>query len=535
MPSSESSESMDPFAPIVHLFIWGFSTAFLVGLGVLLGWTVARVLRAQRLSWTWAAWTLVVVLVAHSLLGESTYLLGAAALAAAFRSHRWQREDTDMGGDLAEISRSFVSPLDIARALYARVSVERMFKDEGSWFQGNELAIGKQPDGSLVRIPLGDEAGGTHTFVVGATRSGKTNTMTWIAVRAIERGMGAIVVNPKGDDALCRNLRRAAQAAGVPFLKWTPEGDSVYNPYARGGASEVADKLLAGEQWSEPHYLRQAQRYLGLQVPAMRQADVVMSLANIVRYLIPNELEALVRHLSGDRIQKVKDYLGSLTQAQRNGLSGVRDRLAIMAESDVGPWLDPETPDAEQIDLLEAVKAHAVVYFNLEADSRPLLSQMLAAAIVQDIQWVVAELQNQPIPTLVMIDEFSAIAPERVAGLFGRAAGAGVSLLLAALELADLRLPGRERLLEQVMGNLSALIVHRQVMPGSAELIAEIAGTEEVWATALRGDGETTRTRTREFLFHPNRLKKQRRGEALAVVPTGEQPVSDTWVFSARR
>ena len=44
-------------------------------------------------------------------------------------------------------------------------------------------------------------------------------------------------------------------------------------------------------------------------------------------------------------------------------------------------------------DLLSAVSERAVVYFSLESDSRPLLSEMLGAAIVQDLQTTMACLQ----------------------------------------------------------------------------------------------------------------------------------------------
>src|SRR5262249_34318667 len=158
----------------------------------------------------------------------------------------------------------------------------------------------------------------------------------------------------------------------------------------------------------------------------------------------------------------------------QSDLAGVRDRLAIMAESDIGPWLDPQTQDASRLDLLQAAKTRAVVYFDLQADQRPLLAQMLGAAIVGDLQATVAGLQGRAVPTLVMSDEFSAIAPERVVGLFARAGGAGVSLVLGTQELADMRVPGREMLMEQIVGNLSVLIAHRQVIPGSAELLAEM-------------------------------------------------------------
>ena len=102
---------------------------------------------------------------------------------------------------------------------------------------------------------------------------------------------------------------------------------------------------------------------------------------------------------------------------------------------------------------------------------------MLGAAIVQDLQTTVAALQREPVPTLVVIDEFSALAAEQVVRLFGRARSAGFSLLLGTQELSDLRPPGARALLEQVLGNLSVLIAHRQVVPGSAELIAS-AGRE---------------------------------------------------------
>ena len=82
-----------------------------------------------------------------------------------------------------------------------------------------------------VTIPFGGASGGRHTLVVGATGSGKTVTQTWIAVRAIERGMGAIVVDPKGDggmrEAICG---AAAAAADGRFLEWTPDGGSRLQP-----------------------------------------------------------------------------------------------------------------------------------------------------------------------------------------------------------------------------------------------------------------------------------------------------------------
>jgi hypothetical protein len=337
-------------------------------------------------------------------------------------------------------------------------------------------------------------------------------------VQAIGQGMGAVVLDPKGDRGMREQARRAASAAGRPFLEWTPEGGRVYNPYARGSETEIADKVLAGERFTEPHYLRQSQRYLGHVVRALRRSGLEVSLQLIVDHLEPATLETLVRRLPASQAASTHAYLDGMTARQQGDLAGVRDRLAILAESDVGAWLDPGTAGIGRLDLLDAARARAVVYFSIESDSRPLLMQMLGAAIVQDLQTVIAALQGRPQPTLVVIDEFSAIAAEQVVRLFGRARSAGFSLLLGTQELSDMRLPGRERLLEQVMGNLSALIAHRQVVPSSAELISGLAGHEGAWKVSRHSDGRTTRTRIDKSILDPGQIMRLGQGWAAVLV-----------------
>jgi type IV secretory pathway TraG/TraD family ATPase VirD4 len=290
----------------------------------------------------------------------------------------------------------------------------------------------------------------------------------------------------------------------------------VYNPYARGSDTEIADKALASERFTEPHYQRQAQRFLGHVVRVLRESGVPASLRTIVENLDPSALESLVRELP-DEDHSTHRYLDTLTARQQSDLAGVRDRLAILAESEVGRWLDPAGNDCDQLDLLDAVRSRAVVYFSLEADSRPLLAQMLGGAIVQDLQTVVAALQGRPVATVAVIDEFSALGAAHVVRLFGRSRSAGINLLLGTQELADLRVPGHERLLDQLLGNLSVLIAHRQVVPDSAALVARLSGTRGGWRTSIRGDRRPTRTRIAEPVLGPERLLRLAPGRAAVL------------------
>jgi type IV secretory pathway TraG/TraD family ATPase VirD4 len=509
MPSSHVFTEVegDPQTIVEQFVHWLQEACIHCAVGLALGLFAASLMRSRHLHWSWPAVGLVLLVLVKPSLGGSASTLAVAMLVAAVRGRRWHREDLETGADLAEIATRRQTPAALGRALVQMVS-RRLRKIVGSerWVRGQELMVGRDESGRGVSVPFGGDGGGRHTLVVGATGSGKTVTQTWMAVRAIASGMGAVVVDPKGDRGMREQLQHAALAAGRAFMEWTPQGELAYNPYARGGASEIADRVLAGEQFTEPHYLRQAQRYLGHLVRALRQSKAEVSLASIVAHLDPERLEALAREIPEANARATFAYVDSLSSRQRTDLAGVRDRLAILAESDVGPWLDPQTAGVEQFDLLTAVRNRAVVYFSLESDSRPLLSQMLGAAIVQDLQAAVAASQGRPVTTLVVIDEFSAIAAEHVVRLFGRARSAGFSLLLGTQELADLRLPGRERLLEQVLGNLSVLIAHRQVVPSSAELISSIAGTRGAWRISRHSDGRTTRARSREPVLEVDRV-----------------------------
>jgi hypothetical protein len=536
MPQPEYSDypesHIDPVAPVEQLIHSLVGTGVKVALGLTAGLMAARLMRALRLHWSWAAGALLLVVFARAELGLSATALALGAVGAAAWGRRWHREDIDEGKDLREAALARRTPLQTLRWLLHQITLRRRKSSGAGWFLGDELIVGRDEANQLVAIPFGGHTGGTHTLVLGATGSGKTMTQSWIAVRAIERGMGVIIIDPKGDGGLCAAIRGAADAGARTFIEWSPEGPSVYNPYARGADTEIADKALAGERFTEPHYLRQAQRYVGHVVRALRSAGLEVSLPRLVEQLEPSALERLARTLPEPQAGSTHAYLDALTTRQRADLAGVRDRLAILAESDVGRWLDPQMGTAQPFDLLDVAQARAVVYFRLDADSRPLLAQMLGASIVQDLQTTVGALQGQPIPTLALIDEFSALSVEQVVRLFGRARSAGLSLLLGTQELADLRLPARERVLEQIMGNLSVLIAHRQVLPESCSLVASLAGTRGAWRTSRHSDGKTTRARVSEGVLGSDRLMRLDPGCAAVTILTTPASARIARIFS---
>lgn len=333
------------------------------------------VMRWRGLAWTWSLPALVGLPIALLIGWQATTAYGAAAAVMVVAGAVWHYRDVMAGGDLSARARGRRGPMHRMRARLASSRVRR-----GSWIDDGGVVVGQDLQGRLVKVPITGSSP-SHGLVCGATGSGKTVSMVLIARAAIARGFGVIVIDPKPDDFMLEQLRDAVRRAGRRFILWTPEGDTIYNPYGHGFDTEIADKLLATETFTEPHYERLAQRYLGHVVRALRAAGVTVSLATVLKVMEPARLAALARDVRAHEAVTLLDYLESLIPRQERDIAGVRDRLAILAESDIGPWIDPRI-DGESIDLRAALAQGDVVIFRLDADRRPLATGMLAAAIV---------------------------------------------------------------------------------------------------------------------------------------------------------
>lgn len=516
-----------PVLPVVHLAQVVGAAAMLVVVGMVTGAVVMLVIRWRGWAWTCGVPLLAAAPLAVVLGWRGAVCYDAAALSTVGGGLWRHLVDLRAGGDLADRARDRIGPL----TPYRRWRGWRRLR-AGEWLTDEGVVIGFSRKVELVRVPIACGRA-VMAIVVGATGSGKTILMLLLALAAIKSGSGVIFIDPKGDDYVLEQLRRAAVRHGRRFVPWEPLGDCVYNPYARGSDTEIADKLLAAEIFTEPHYQRLAQRYLGYVVRALKLADVEVSLPAVVEHMHPGRLASLTRRMSPADARPLLAYLETLTPQQERDLAGARDRLAILAESDVGPALDP-TSDGVQVDLRESLDAGDVVLFRLEADRRPLAAAMVGASIIQDLVALSDERQHgEQRPGLVIIDEFSALGASGVGRLFGRGRGGWLSQVLGTQDLGDLGVIESDAvglggsILSRTGSNIEVLMAGRQTMPESAEMIAAIAGTRGAWITTQQTHapvaglltGLGSRSRGREYVVHPDRIKSLGVGEVVVVEP----------------
>jgi type IV secretory pathway TraG/TraD family ATPase VirD4 len=100
-----------------------------------------------------------------------------------------------------------------------------------------------------------------------------------------------------------------------------------------------------------------------------------------------------------------------------------------------------EEPDGE-LDLLRAPCEGACVVFSLNSSRYGPTARLLGNMAIQDLKAVCGLREERPDlarPALVAVDEFWGLAGDQIAGLFQRARSAGISLLMATQDLADLR------------------------------------------------------------------------------------------------
>ena len=395
-----------------------------------------------------------------------------------------------------------------------------------------EIVLGVDRRGRLVR--LGDAELSAHGLILGASGAGKTTTLLTILSDQIRRGRSVVAIDMKGSPAFVRVLAESAAAAGRPIRVWTIDGGAYWNPLAHGNATELKDKLMATERFTEPHYQRAAERYVQtvLQVAAQAHPDGPPTLHEVVALMDPRRLAVSLRNLDRPLRERVQDYLAGLTHDQLSAVRGLQTRLAVLTESHTGRFLAPPAdPGGHAIDLRAALSGPEVVVFSLNSSTYGKLAAQIGTLAVQDLVAASGDRLLEPSrgrsleQAVIGIDEFSGLGSDHVAALLSRGRESGMPVFVATQELADLE-RASAGLRDLVLGVTAVKIVHRQEVPSSALTIAQIAGTEEFWDETRQiggrllgghSTGRGTRRLGERYTVHPNEIKALRTGEAVVI------------------
>lgn len=362
-----------------------------------------------------------------------------------------------------------------------------------------------------------------HTLILGTTGSGKTNTICNIMEHAITQGDMLIYVDGKGDLELAKNVQHYTELHNHSFYLFNMIGCSChYNPLKTGGSTSKKDRIIELRTWTEDYYRKLAEGYMQTVFNVLEAAKVPIDLSTLAQYMTQKSLFMLAREytLSSHLI----DAIEQLDKAEKH-IGSLQSELSTFIQSDIGHLFETSGGNKQVLELERALEEKAVIYFCLQPLAFPAYSQTLGKLIINDIKALAAsQLSKQhKQPIYCIFDEFSVFAGDQVINLINQGRSAGIHAVLSTQTLSDLTAAKDEAFTHQIVSNCNNYITHRLNSAEDADQMANIISTREAAAYTLRFGEETQQQgagsirHTREYIIHPDDIKKLTLGEAILV------------------
>jgi DNA helicase HerA-like ATPase len=364
-------------------------------------------------------------------------------------------------------------------------------------------------------IVLGSQELNQHTFLCGATGSGKTTTILCFVDYALRNDIPLVFVDGKGDPDLAKTLASMAASHNRELQVFSisePESSWNYNPLSYGGPTELKDRLMELSEWREPYYQYMAERYLQMAFTLFEKTYDTFDLSSFIYGLAPEKLELLAC-----RLKAPASALNYLSGIDKKGISGLIDRLTLIVESQIGHLFCNEP--GKTISLVDSVSSKNIVLFSLDSLSYPLYAMLLGRLVINDLKAVASRRTKDDPLVLTIYDEFNVFARRNVVDLINKTRSKGFAALIAAQSLADLDVCD-SALKKQIVQNCNTLIIQRQNASDDAEELSRNIGTEETWMMTHQvdsngGTGSGSLRFVKEFMIHPDKIKRLQVGQAV--------------------
>jgi len=386
--------------------------------------------------------------------------------------------------------------------------------------KNNATLIGHTRLGKAVYCP--DNA--KHCFVSGTTGSGKTILLSNYILHGIEKGIGLLLIDGKGDTGkgsmleivktFCEKYNRPLYVVNMN----EPLNSASYNPL-RDATETVAKDLLINmsPQWSEEHYKANAERYFQRLIKLMNIAKLPLSFDSIIQNMPTDNFERLSALMQKGGLISKESHIENLELIKASGkiAEQASARFATIVESEAGNVFNDDG-----IDIYTALLSGGVIIFVLNPLLYPETSQTLGRLALIDAKKAVSKLFNREQRCFFIFDEINVYASTVLIDLINKSRSAGVTCISATQSLADLEAAASEAFKHQIIENCNNYVVMRQNSFASAEEWAKTLGTQErmqltYQMSQAEATGLGTAKKVREFIIHPDEIKAFKTGEGV--------------------
>ena len=350
--------------------------------------------------------------------------------------------------------------------------------EEGT-FLGASKSVRNKP------VMLKDSWRTSHTYCVGASRSGKTaSVMLPMALQDIANGHPVIFFDGKGDietrDALLNQAYKTRNIDDFLVFSMSDIGRSyTYNPLHFGTPTQKKDKIIGAFNWTEEHYKKVAEDTLLTVIFGLEGTGERYNLEDVYLCLTDQVAVQMVYEKCRDR--KAKEHLEYYYQhfkATTKDITGLIKDLGLIIKSDIWPLMNTYAPE---IDLLEVVKKKKMVYFVFNTQAYPETAERLARIVLQDLRAISDHIQNnipreERVFTPIYVDEFNCFAFDAFGDFMSKCGGARFALTLAHQSLGQLNKRGAY-FKDEILDNANVKIILRQDSPDAVDEFTRMIGT----------------------------------------------------------
>lgn len=328
-------------------------------------------------------------------------------------------------------------------------------------------------------VKLSDEA--KHILIAGTTGSGKTVAISNFIENCMQKEYPVFAVDGKGDldkgsllhymESLSKKYNRKLYI--INFVK--PEYSDFYNPFLNAGMTEAKDMLISMNDWTEPHYQINTERYLQQLIKILNRKGIKLDLNTIINYS-PKKFKKLILDMKNNGDLEIEEYskLNDIIEATADIVNSAMARFATTAESEAGIIFDKSG-----IDIYTALKEKANILIILDSLGKPALSKQVGRLAVLDAKKAVSKLFGDKTRKFFILDEFNVYASDIAVDLLNKSRSANVTCIPAFQSLSDLDKAGGTALRNQVIENCNNYIIMRQNSADSSQEWEKIVGQEK--------------------------------------------------------
>ena len=353
---------------------------------------------------------------------------------------------------------------------------------------GENILTGKK---QIVSIPY--DTANRHTYILGATGSGKTVLMRNLAYQVIKDGYGLLFFDMKGSNSGSGPLKdiwlACCEADRMSDFVYLSPIDNViptatWNPLLHGDASLVANKLFDAfyNIAANARFYEDVKFDVLLKlVTCAKSTNRPFTFSTLAEALSsPEKLVQFGNKAQGKEkemiLEMAREWKSNPMQFVKNikGTAVALQRLSMSYPAKIVETTDPT------LNLAEAIEKRKVIYCLLPTLLAKESMRHIAKMLLSELKAIAGEILNyskKKAKYFVLIDEFEEFVFPAIKDIFNKAREAGISMVIAHQTLADINYETEsESFSRSLIDNTATKIFLQTNSRESAEYFAGIIG-----------------------------------------------------------